>query len=169
MRFQGLLISVVFASAAFFGCESTKKERPSPLRSDSTRVGMANVKIEFSSPAVHSRAIWGDLVAYDRLWRTGANEATVLSTTNAIKLAGVKLDSGKYAVFTRPSASQWTFILNEHWNQWGTYNYDSTYDVLRVLVVPRQTNEFSERMRFYFEDDSLKFHWEKLAFSLPLE
>ncbi len=169
MSFQGFLISVVLSSAALFSCETSKKERPSPLRADSTQVGTAKVKIEFSSPAVQGRAIWGDLVTYDRMWRTGANEATVLSTNGTIKLAGMALDSGKYAVFTRPSASQWTFILNEHWNQWGTYNYDSTHDVLRVLVEPRQTKEFSERMKFYFKDDSLKFHWEKLAFSLALE
>jgi len=169
MNIKGSIIVLVLYSLAFVSCESQKKERPSPLRADSTMFGAAKLKIEFSSPAVNGRRIWGDLVPYDQLWRTGANDATVFSTAENIRLAGKPVDAGKYAVFTIPSSKKWTFILNEHWNQWGAGDYDSTRDILRLKIDPRSTKDFSERMKFYFEDDSLKFQWEKLAFSLALE
>ena len=162
MSVKGSILILAVYAFAFLGCESQRKERPSPLRTDSTQFGAAKLKIEFSSPAVNGRAIWGELVAYDRMWRTGANEATIFSTSQDVRLAGKPIDEGKYAVFTIPTAREWTIIFNDQWNQWGTYNYDSTHDVLRVKVVPRKTAEFSERMKFYFADDSLKFHWEKL-------
>ncbi|MCP4459753.1 MAG: DUF2911 domain-containing protein [Cytophagales bacterium] len=150
-------------------CDEKEKERPSPLRSDSTTIDSSNLKIEFGSPAVRERAIWGELVPFDKIWRTGANEATRLTTTKGIKINGVTLDSGKYSLFTIPREDEWTLILNENHKLWGTSDYDSTLDVLRVNILTRQTKEFSERLKFYFEDDSLKFHWKNLGFSLSLE
>ena len=150
-------------------CNSKDKERPSPLRSDTTTVNSSNLKIEFGSPAVKERVIWGGLESYGEIWRTGANEATRLTTTKGIKINGMALDSGKYSLFTIPRENEWTFILNENYKQWGTYDYDSTLDVLRTTIIPEKSAEFSERMKFYFENDSLKFHWENLKFSLSLE
>ena len=151
-------------------CESNKKkERPSPLKSDTTTINGANLKIQFGSPAVKGRVIWGSLVPYDSLWRTGANEATRLTTTRRIKINGASLDSGKYALFTIPGKSKWQLILNENYQQWGTYDYDPTLDVLRTDLIPEKKIEFAERMKFYFENDSLKFHWANLGFSLSIE
>lgn len=150
-------------------CNSKDKERPSPLRSDTTLVNSSHLKIEFGSPAVRERTIWGDLVSYDKLWRTGANEATRLTTTKSIKLNGMTLDSGTYALLTIPSQNEWQLILNENYKQWGTYDYDSTLDVLRLHIIPKKSEEYSERMKFHFENDSLKFHWENLTFSLSIE
>lgn len=160
----------ILAILLIVSCESTKdKERPSPLRSDSVTVNSSNLKIEFGSPAVRERVIWGGLESYGEIWRTGANEATRLTTTKRIKINGIPLDSGKYSLFTIPRINEWTFILNENYKQWGTYDYDSTLDVLRMIVIPEKSAKYSERMKFYFENDSLKFHWENLQFSLSIE
>ena len=163
------LISILILSVVVLSCDKTKKERPSPLRADSISINSSLLKVEYSSPAVKSRTIWGELVPYNQMWRTGANDASTFSTSGTIKIAGQPIDSGKYAIFTVPGKESWLVIFNEHWNQWGTYNYDSTLDVARIKITPRTNAKFSERMEFYFQDDSLKFQWEKLAFSLALE
>lgn len=160
---------VVCAVAGLCSCEPSNRERPSPLRADSVMKNNAWLKIEYSSPAVRERKIWGDLVPYGRIWRTGANQATLLSTETSIKLQGQNIDAGRYAVFTVPDSDTWEVILNSDFDQWGTYQYDSTLDVARFKVTPYTTRQMNERMKFYFEEDSLKFRWEKLGFSLAIE
>lgn len=163
------ILTLVVLSSSFMSCVGEQRERPSPLRSDSTTFNSGIVKIEYSSPAVNEREIWGELIPYGRMWRTGANDASYISTSIPIKVNGVALDSGAYAIFTIPDEDRWEVILNEKWNQWGTYQYDSTLNVAQFVVKPYKTKEFSERMKFYFENDSLKFQWENLGFSLGLE
>ena len=167
---------LVLLSTLFVSCEEKKKERPSPLREEHTEFKDGQLKIVYSSPSVTSPDgenrhghIWGQLVPYDSIWRTGANDATYFQTDVDLQIHGQSLASGSYALFTIPTKNEWQVILNEEWNQWGSYNYDSTLDAARLRVVPKVSDEFSERMRFYFEEDSLKFHWEYLSFSLALE
>ena len=171
MKYPLCLVIVVL----FFGCNDSK-ERPSPLRQESTDFKNGSLSISFSSPAVTSvdgvdrkGEIWGGLVPYNQIWRTGANEATTFSTSQSIQIEGQPLDSGTYALFTIPGTDSWTLILNEDWNQWGTYQYDSTLNVIQLEIDPKTVNDYSERMKFYFEDEQLKFHWENLTFSLSLE
>ncbi len=166
---QKHILTIGILSLLLMSCVGEQKERPSPLRSDSTSFNAGIVKIEYSSPAVNEREIWGDLIPYGRMWRTGANDASYIATSIPIKLNGVTLDSGAYAIFTIPNQDRWEIILNEKWNQWGTYQYDSTLNVAQFFVKPYKANEYSERMKFYFENDSLKFHWENLGFSLVIE
>lgn len=160
-----ILVSLVLG----FGCSRSSKERPSPARSDTSRVENKQVIIHYSSPAVRDRKIWNGLVPYDQIWRTGANEATTFSTTGPLNFHGHPIDSGRYALFTIPTDEQWKVMLNAHWNQWGTYQYDSSKNVAELWITPQKTPEYSERMKFFFEEDSLKFHWEHLQFSLALE
>jgi len=170
MSKQILLTSLSFALALLMGsCTGEKKERPSPLVSDSTSISGTHLKIEFGSPSVRERNIWGGLIPFNELWRTGANEATRFTTTERVRINGMKLDSGTYALLSIPGETTWEIILNEDHEQWGTYDYDSTLDVLRLNVIPKVTSEYSEKMKFYFEQDSLKFHWVNLGFSLSLE
>lgn len=163
------MLGALACVACITSCTSGDKERPSPLRADSTSFKTGKLWVEYSSPAVRDRVIWGELVPYDSLWRTGANDASVFSTSVDLKIDGQALDSGTYAVFTVPGKDQWKIIFNEHWNQWGTYHYDSTLNALELVVKPTESADFSERMKFYFEDEALKFQWEKLSISLPLE
>lgn len=162
-------VFLLSAMIGLAGCGTKTKERPSPLKSDTTSIKGAKLKVEFGSPAVRGRTIWGGLEPYGEIWRTGANEATRLATSKNIKINGTTLDSGKYALFTIPGEKEWEFIVNEDYEQWGVYDYDSTLDVFRLTIIPEVDAAFSERLKFYFEHDSLKFHWEKVRFGLSLE
>lgn len=159
-----LLVAVIGWS-----CASSKKEnRPSPYAMDSTEIENVKLKIAYSSPGVKKRKIWGELVPYGNMWRTGANEATTLEVSEDIILAGQPLPKGKYAIFTIPESNKWTLLFNSEWSQWGAYNYDNSKDALVLEVVPEKVKDLQERMRFYFEEDKLKFHWEYLTFSLDI-
>lgn len=166
---KSVWIFSLVATIFLLSCNTNNKDRPSPIKSDSTSVNSANLKIEFGSPAVKERHIWGGLEAYGKVWRTGANEATRLTTSRSVKINGMTLDSGTYALFTIPGEKEWEVILNENYEQWGVYDYDSTLDVFRLTVLPETNAKFSERLNFYFKNDSLIFHWEKVKFILSIE
>ena len=157
----------------FLGCNpNTKKNRPSPLRYDSATVRGVDAYIEFSSPGVKNRKIFGNgsdfLVPYNELWRTGANNATYISIAGNLAIDTFKLDSGSYSLFTIPNQSEWTLIFNKEWNQWGSYDYKDSLDVFRIKVIPRYADQSQERLLFYFADDSLKFRWDKVRWAVPI-
>ena len=153
-----ILLAVALITLASCGPEK-KSERPSPPASDSTVVDGAMLKIDYSSPGVKERKIWDGLVPFFKIWRTGANEATVFSTSEDLLIKGDTLKAGKYAVFTIPTDKEWTVIFNKEWDQWGAYNYDPSRDELRISITPEKVSEHKERMHFFFEDYSLNFHW----------
>lgn len=148
-------------------CTSGEVKRPSPLSSDSTLIDGIKISVHYSSPGVKKRKIWGELVPYDSIWRTGADKATYLEVDGDVLINGELLKKGKYAIFTIPRADSWTIIFNKDWNQWGAYNYEQSEDVLRVDVKPRPS-DYTERMSFSFEDHSIKFEWEYLYYVLDL-
>jgi len=120
----------------------------------------------YSSPGVKDRVIWGELVPYDEIWRTGANEATTIEFSGDVMIEGNKLAAGKYGLYTIPGKDEWTFIFSKQTNLWGTGGYKQEEDALRVKVKPMEA-PFCERMHFMFrdvKDDSAKvmLHWEKL-------
>ncbi len=159
-----ILISVILNVS----CARNSDKRPSPLVSDSVVINQALVNIEYSSPGVKKRKIWGDLVPYDELWRTGANKATFLNTTENILLNGQPLSKGIYSLFTIPREdSSWTVIFNKDWDQWGSYNYDKNNDALR-LDVTTYPSDFNEKMQFILSEKELLFRWEKIGFKIEL-
>ena len=140
--------------------------RLSPRASVSQQIGVTEVSITYSSPAVRGRVIWGKLVPFNHVWRTGANEATVFETSHDILVNGQPLPAGKYALFTVPGKTEWRIIFNSKWDQWGAFNYDPSLNVLEVTAKPKAAPH-RERMTFFFEDvaDStarVVLHWEKL-------
>ena len=153
------------------GCAEIKdkSKRPSPPAADTTLVQTAQVIIDYSSPAVKKRKLLDGLIPYDKIWRTGANEATFLSTDKDLLVMGEFLPKGKFAYFTVASPDYWTIILNEEWDQWGSYSYDDKKDVLRIEILPYQVDEFMERMTFRFVNEELVFHWGNLQYTLELE
>ncbi|WP_425391236.1 DUF2911 domain-containing protein [Ekhidna sp.] len=152
-------------------CNTDPERRPSPLRTDSTFIHGVSASIEFSSPGVKDRKIFGQgpdfLVPYGEMWRTGANDATFISIDGPIYVDTNKLDSGNYALFTIPNRDEWTIIFNKEWEQWGSYNYKDSLDAFRLTVKPRMVDQSQERMLFYFAEDSLKFRWDKVRWAIP--
>ena len=150
--------------------EKKMDEQDAPVLSPPTQmtasIGDADVTVDYSSPSVRGRAIWGELVPYGKVWRTGANAATTISISKDILVEGNVLAAGKYALFTIPSEDKWTFIFNSNPDQWGNYDYDESKDVLRVDVVPQENAEMVETMKFEVDESSeqaqIVLKWEKL-------
>ena len=114
------------------------------------KVGTTDVTIKYFRPAVKGREVWGELVPFGKVWRTGANNATTIEFSTDVKLEGKDVKAGKYGLFTIPDENEWTLILNSNPDQWGAYNYEESKDVLRVTLKPEK-NHFHERMLFQFE------------------
>jgi len=169
--FRSLLVGLVVGSS-IFSCSSDPNKRPSPLKSDTTKVGQATMTIHYSSPAVKGRKIFGPgneyLVPYDEVWRTGANDATYLTLDQNIMIDSFPLDAGRYSIFTIPNRKEWTVIVNKEWDQWGSYGYNQKKDVFRKKVKVSYLEQPIERMKLFFSRDSLHFTWDRTRWSIPL-
>ncbi len=143
--------------------QNDKSKRPSPPESTEFKAGTANIKISYSAPSVKGREIWGKLVPYNEVWRTGANEATVFETDQDVKVEGQTLPKGKYALFTIPGKDEWIIIFNKTVAQWGAFKYNQADDALRVTVRPGFSNGFTEQLKIEGKvDGSVSILWEKL-------
>lgn len=139
-----------------------KEERPSPLKMTTGMIDGVKITINYGSPAVKGRQIWGALVPYNEIWRTGANEATNIEFSKDVLIEGQELKAGKYGLFTIPGENEWTIIFNSVWDQWGAYDYDASKDVLRIKVVPKTHEPLAERLDFVIGKNGISLVWEKL-------
>lgn len=108
----------------------------SPAATVGQTIGLTNVTINYSRPSVKGRQIWGALVPYGQVWRTGANWATVFTVSDDVTINGQKLPAGTYSLHTIPGQDEWTIIFNKVAKQWGSFNYDEKQDALRVKARP---------------------------------
>ncbi len=152
------------------------KARPSPMAIAATTVNGTYAKVIYSQPFRRDRVIFGGekpLVPYGEVWRTGANEATEITTTGPLTVAGKSLPAGTYSVFTMPGAAKWTVIFNRGLGEWGAYTYDMAKDALRVEVPVGQTDKPYEA--FYMAFDStgvnsrnLVLRWDRVKVAVPI-
>lgn len=147
--------------------------RVSQKASVTQTVGLTDVTIMYNRPGVKGRVIWGGLVPYDKVWRTGANEATTITLSQAVKINGQPLPAGTYSFHTIPGKTSWTLIFNKTAEQWGSYDYDASKDALRIQVTP-VTGPNQEWMAFSFSDVStdgatVELAWEKLRVPFKIE
>ncbi|NNF35861.1 MAG: DUF2911 domain-containing protein [Saprospiraceae bacterium] len=146
--------------------------RVSPTQEILNTVGYTEVGIQYSSPSVKNRDIWGDLVPYGKIWRAGANEATKLTFSKNVLIGGNEVPSGSYALFIIPQEhGKWTVILNEVADQWGAFSYDSNKDVLRMEVLPRFNISYEEKLRYEvvdigFEYGIIRMQWENVEMEI---
>lgn len=141
----------------------------SPAASASGKIGNATITINYGSPSVKGRAIWGELVPYGKVWRTGANKATTFETDADITVEGQTLKKGKYGLFTIPEQKEWTIIFNKTSDQWGAFNYKQEDDVLRVKVKPSAGSDLVEALKFEVGKNAVTMKWEKLAVSFGVK
>jgi hypothetical protein len=163
--FVALLAGLLLAGTAL--AQDVEYPRASPKAAITQTVGTTTVTVNYCRPGVKGREIWGKLVPYGEVWRTGANEATTISFSDPVMVEGQKLDAGTYALFTIPTTGDWTVIFNKQAEQWGAYNYKPEMDVLRVTVKP-MAHDPVEWMQFIFSGLSdtgatLELQWEKLC------
>ncbi len=160
-----LLLSCLLAHSATFA--QIKTPAPSPTASLSQTVGLAKVSVEYSRPAVRGRKIFGDLVPFDKVWRTGANKVTTIAFDQDVMIANKKVKAGSYALLTIPGKKEWTVILNSDDKQWGAYEYDNKKDVLRLTAKAEKTAKV-ENLTIAFEQvnpttANLVISWEMTA------
>jgi hypothetical protein len=146
--------------------------QPSPKARIEQRVGLTDLSIDYSSPGVKGRKIWGELVAYDKPWRTGANAATKLTASRDFTFAGKPVPAGSYALYTIPGKTSWQVVLNTSTDAWGNDGFDPKKDLFRVSVTP-QAIKGRERLTFLFSDTTddgvrIDMEWEKLRVSIPV-
>lgn len=146
-----VLVVTLIALAPAFAAIPAGPPRVSPMASVSQVVGVSEVSIVYSRPALRERKVWGELVPLGEVWRTGANEATTFTLSHAAKIDGQSLAAGSYGLFTIPGESEWTVVLNKVAEQWGAFNYDAAQDALRIQVKPRSA-DFKERFEIDFTD-----------------
>ena len=170
-RFASTVVLAAFAAAPALA--QVDYPRASPKASVNQTVGTTDVSIAYCRPGVKGRTIWGDLVPYDQVWRTGANEATTITFGDEVTIGGTALPAGTYGLFTIPGKNEWTIVINKGAKLWGAYEYKPAEDVLRVKATAAAA-PFTERLTFTFanvgtESADVVLAWEKLQVSFPIK
>jgi hypothetical protein len=163
----------VVAPAAAQQPPALRLPAPSPKAALEQTVGLTDIKMSYSRPGVKGRTIWGDLVPYGQVWRTGANAATTITFSTDVTVGGKALTAGTYSLHTIPTTGDWTVIFNTKADQWGSYAYDEKDDAARITVKPA-ANPHTEWMQFSItelgaEKATLALDWEKLRVAIPIE
>lgn len=164
----------VLATATAASAQSPEVPSASPPASVTQRVGVTDLSVDYSSPGVKGRKIFGSLVPYDQVWRTGANETTRFESSTDFTFGDTRIEAGTYALFTIPGKDSWTVILNTAVKSWGSTDYNKKYDVARVTVKPQTLTTPRERMTFLFSDTTddatrLDLEWDKVRVSVPVK
>ena len=143
-----MLAAVIFMAAqTMSSAQQIRTPRPSPTATLTQEVGLSTITINYSRPGVKGRVIFGGLLPFGTLWRTGANSATSIEFSDDISVEGHPVKAGKYALFTIPGKDEWTVILNSNYNQNGSSQYKESEDVLRFNVKPVHLNDKVETFR----------------------
>jgi hypothetical protein len=162
--------------AASLAAQTPKVDFPaaSPACTLKQRVGLTDIEIVYSRPGVKNRTIFGGIVPYGQVWRTGANSATKVTFSTPVKLNGTEIPAGTYALFTIPGEDEWTIIINKGASQWGAFQYDEKADVARFKVTPMQLAEQIETFTVEFNlirDESavMNLVWDHTVVPIKLE
>lgn len=168
------LVVTLFISAFFCKCTFAQLQLPalSPKASVMQTVGLTDISIDYSSPAVKGRVIWGDLLPYDTLWRAGANSATKITFSQDVTIEGVSVPKGSYSIFIIPSKMDWTIIINKNATA-SEGEYTKQEDLVRAKVKP-QMMPLRERLAYSitdFNDESamVNMEWEKVRVSFMVK
>lgn len=145
--FRTSLMAGLVLLCSFVAVAQETKAPASPPATATAKIGAADVTIKYSSPSVKGRKVWGELVPYGQVWRTGANEATTITFSKDVTVEGQPLKAGTYALFTIPTEKEWTIVFNKTAKQWGAFKYEQAQDALRVKVKPAKSTAMNERMK----------------------
>ena len=169
-----LILIVILFIFFLASAQEALKQRPSPLSIVSARYKDTYLKITYSEPHKKGRIIFGDLVPYGQVWRTGANEATEITITQDIQIVNTTLKAGTYSLFTIPEKETWTIIINKDLGLWGAYNYNAKMDVMR-FTVPAQTLQGAVYEPFTIQIDqknnkaNIVMLWDSIRILIPIQ
>lgn len=163
----------LFAVIISFFAQAQELPKPSPLGSVEQRVGLTDIKITYSRPSAKERVVFGELVAYDKLWRTGANASTKISFSTDVIIGGITVQAGEYSFYTIPGKDKWKVILNSNLKNWGTTGYSEEENVIDFDVTPMESSHV-ETLEFGFNniketESTLRLSWEKVTIAFPIK
>ena len=152
---------------------STKKNL-SPQTFAMNMIGDAHIHIDYSSPSINGRIIFGDLLPFGEVWQSGTHKATWFETNKDLLIDNKVLKAGKYGLFTIPSKEEWTVIFNTNWDQFGEAHYDQKDDVLRFKVKPEYTENAVENLiykvaRLSDSEGKVSLSWENISIGFKLK
>ena len=147
-------------------CVTAQKKPASPAAVASGKINDATISINYSSPSVKGRVIWGELVPFNKIWRAGANAATTIETDKDLRIEGSKLPAGKYSFFVIPNEKECVLIFNKVAKMSGTSNYDEKEDQLRVTVKQQLADSSIESLVYTINKNTIVLSWEK--WNIPL-
>jgi hypothetical protein len=171
---RSFLLFALFVSLCFSGmAQSIKTPAPSPPQFIRQDFGLSNIELSYSRPGVKGRTVFGDLVPYGKVWRTGANQATTLTFGDDVVIGDTKVPAGKYGLLTIPDQNEWTFIITRQLDVTNPAAYKQDQDVLRVKATPRTMPFSLETFTLFFGDVTsstcnLVVCWDKTAVTLPI-
>lgn len=160
---------------AAHGADNDDKPKPkSPKTAAMGNAGDTHIHIDYSSPSVRGRTIWGGLVEYDKVWATGAHRATAINFSEDVEINNTKVPAGKYGFFTIPGENEWTLIINKNWDQHMSDDYDPSLDVVRIKVDPEKLSENQEALTYAVNETGnstaeVTMVWEKLKVSFEVK
>lgn len=169
-----LLLTISLAVICMFNASSqVKMPAPSPTQTIKQDFGIGTVEVVYSRPAAKGRKIYGDLVPFNKLWRTGANAATSLKFSDPVQVGNKSIDSGSYVLYTIPGVDTWEVIINKGLKNWGTDGYKESEDVARFRVEPIKVKSKVESFTMQFanvkpESCDLQIFWEKTMITIPI-
>lgn len=169
------LLLFFIITASFYLQAQEAIARPSPLAIVTGKYKDTYFKITYSQPHKKGREVFGKLVPFDKVWRTGANEATEITVTKNIQINGTLLKAGTYSIFTIPQKDTWTIIINAELGLWGSYNYNQSLDVMRFNVPvaenPANTSYEAFTIQLSQRNDvaDLLMFWDKTNISIPVK
>ena len=143
-----LLLSAIFCYSFISG--QIKTPQPSPTATITQKVGVYNISVEYSRPGAKGREIFGGLVSYGKMWRTGANKATKITFNENCVFGGAKVKKGSYSLFTIPGEKEWKVVLNKNTELWGVGEYDEENQVCSIVAKAINTKDFTESFTIDF-------------------
>lgn len=167
MKLRKLLFVILLGTSFSF---VNAQQKASPADVAKANIKGTDLTINYSKPSAKGREIFGGLVPLDKVWRTGANEATTFEVSKDVKVNGKDLKAGKYSLFTIPGEKEWTIIFDSKLGQWGAYAYNSDSDVLRIKAKSETTSDFTETFTINADDKgSVTLAWEKTKVSFTVK
>ena len=167
------LMLLVILSVSINLNAQVKLPAPSSTQTIIQEFGLGKITLVYARPNVKGRKIFGGMEPMDKVWRTGANAATIITFTEPVKIEGQDLPAGEYGLFSIPNAKEWTIIFNKTANQWGAYTYNQNDDVLRVKVKTNVLKDKVETLTMQFVNVTeskaqLQLMWENTTFTVNL-
>jgi tetratricopeptide (TPR) repeat protein len=167
-----ILSTFLICTVAAIASAQLKVPAPSPTQTIKQDFGLSAIELIYSRPAMKGRKIFGELVPWNKVWRTGANNATRLKFTDDVMIGGKALKAGEYALYTVPGDKEWEIIINKGSANWGT-NYKQEDDLFRIKAMPMKLNDAVENFTMQFANvkptsTDLHIMWDKTAVAIPI-